>query len=176
MKASKLMIAGLVSMMMLAACAKKDDSFKARYANGNGANSGNSANAAIADQAVDSAGIMVDILSLHTVSVSPMTFKANVLVGNNSAEATMQLNSIGVPVQAQTMIGAYTVVVTAQCANANCDPAYFEADAYLNGVAKIQTGYKFRRLLPDASSDRYTRFAAPFKSFADMITYLDSLN
>lgn len=171
MKTIKVLLLAVVSTAMMTACGKKDDNFAAQYAkNKMGATA---KDASLVAQAVQSTGIMLDVVSLATISVSPMAFTSTLMLNDISRTVQTTMNGTTIS-QGTTTMGAYTVQVMAQCANANCNPYYIVATAYQNNQAKIQVGYKFYRLESTAAHDNYQVLdATRILGFADMVNFLN---
>lgn len=159
MKADKMFLVLFVSLAALAGCAKKDNSFAAKYAkNAMGATA---VNADQVGQAMQSAGFTMDIINIRTAArglpSQASQFDSTIIVDDSmTTQLRITIPSVNTVVSGETKINGRRIVVQGKCANIDCSPYYVVATAYAsNGQPSLQVGYKFMSALPSADQDRY---------------------
>lgn len=163
MKISKSFTAVLLMALALAACAKKDSDFAAKYAkNKSGAEATNVEETAAADEVALGEGLDIDIVQISkAMNGSEKVITSLVTINNYQFPLTTRHS--GVELRTGSMNASANVRVDAQavCANANCTTYYIVLNAYKDNKLVIQEGIRKYFDIPQGTSlDRYAKLKA----------------
>lgn len=174
----------MVAVLSLAACAKKDSSFKARYTrNAFGAQAIDPARNQIAAEQADAQGYQLDVVGItgERYSDGKLKITSKIMVNDQVQNIYTVHSTNGQVVKGQITLNGLTLVIEATCADSNCEPYYLSVSAFNGSREVIQEGVK--KSFNNSSYDRYQWFqpgsfmkfwSGSYSDPSGMIGYLNS--
>lgn len=167
MKKLNLLIILVMASLTLAACAKRDSEFAARYkTNKAGAEVVDGHKAQEAAEQAATQGLEADIVAVQKYftdmnSYGPYIVTARILINNYEMPITMShtmTNGQHNVVRGSSTIAGHTVVFNAVCGNAECSPYYAAMEVYQNNQMVMQVGLMKHFNAAQVGLDRYQFF------------------